>query len=68
MSFESFMNKVSGAIEKSGAEIRDLSDKYSDYSDDRVKDRYMHGSFTQKLAAAQVLKDRGYGSSDDDDY
>ena len=68
MSFESFMNKLSSTVEKANDEIRGYSDKYSNYSDDRVKDRYLHGSITQKLAAAQVLKDRGYGSSDDDDY
>ena len=65
MGLESFLNGVIRAADKNGEKVRELTEKFSYYSDDRVKDRFKHGSFAEKLAAAQVLKDRGYGSDDD---
>jgi hypothetical protein len=45
-------------------EINELAEKYRREDDDFLKNKYRNGSAVQKIAAAKILKERGYLSQD----
>jgi len=49
-------------VKETGAKANSLKDEYQDYSDERLKRLVKDGSTAEKMAAASVLKQRGYGS------
>lgn len=73
MGFWSTLGKIASSasdyMDKVDRESNDYAEKYSDMSDEELLDKYKHGwgGVSQKIGVTKVLKERGYGSRDDDD-
>lgn len=65
--WDSVGNAAKGAInslEEHNAEVKELANRYQREDFDFLKEKFKFGSATQKIAACQVLKERGYDGSD----
>ncbi|WP_374491750.1 hypothetical protein [Brachymonas sp.] len=53
---------VAGRVEAAGQEANVIAEDYRQEDDDYLKRKLRSGKATEKMAAAKVLKERGYGN------
>ena len=64
--FMNILRSVVNSIGEKGLEIQESETKYRGFSDDAVINKLKYHSSSERIAAKQVLKERGYQFKDRD--